>query len=249
MLVYYAVGGEPGYAALLRESLASLRRFHGPEEVAAAVLCDAGYAPHAAAAVEGLGAALVETPPNPGPVHASRRKAACFDLIPGLAAHDRVLFLDCDTLVLQPLRRLLDADLHPARLHSVREWGPDGHAIPFWSLQLYTPEQLARMEADGTGTFNAGQFMFRPTPEMRAHFDAVQRLLAAHPHGFYEQAAMNHHFNLAGATDESLLTPAVHLFARRPPAPPGALLAHFCDFTLPWPRKLELMREYTRLRQ
>lgn len=246
-LVYYVVGGEPGYAALLRESVASLRRHHpfAPRKwrrVDVAVLCDEAYAPHVSDL--GPGVTLVTTPPNGAdPVAASMRKVEAFR-IPGIERYDAVVYLDCDVLVagrLDPVFEAVTADV----LYTVREGGPECHDRGYWTLGRYTPEQLAALREAGTGVFNAGQFAFRPSAAMRDHFAAVKRLIDERTPDtpfFWEQSFMNHHFNLAGATDDGPLTPLVHLAACRDPPPPTALLVHFSDASVPYTEKLRCMR-------
>jgi hypothetical protein len=249
-LLFYTVGGpDPDYTSMLRESLASLRRFHpvdGVDGVDVAVLCDESFVPYVAEELEGLDARIVQTPPNATGVQASRRKIECFDLITDIHAYERVLFLDCDTLVLGSLRPWFTAPLEPHTLYTASEAhgsdGHDGQDCRYYRVTPYTPEQLESL--CDVRVFNAGQFMFRPTPRMRQHFMQVQQLVAEHPDSFYEQAAMNQHFNLSKATDDTLLTPAVHLGAKKPPAPPGCLLAHFTDCCAPWHAKLNFMLDF-----
>lgn len=253
-LVYYVVGGAPEYAALLRASVASLRRHHPPCEVDVAVdvavLCDADYA----RCLADVPARVCRTPPNADPVQASARKMQVFQLVPDIQAYDVVLYLDCDVLVLGRLDGLLRAvskSDKPDALYTCREGGPAAHAHRYWSLGAYTDDQLAAFEREDVGVFNCGQFAFRPTPRVAAHFAAVCRLIDDDPQrrGFWEQAYANHHFNLARAVDDTVLddtvlTPLVKLAARRPPAPPGVLLAHFSCATLPWHEKLHLMQAW-----
>jgi len=272
-LVYYAVGGEQGYAVLLFESLASLRRHHpapgfrsggGAQwAVDVAVLCDAAYAAHLRDGLEQLGARAVHTPPNGTDVQlVSARKLETHLLetplpetrFAPLASYDAVLYLDCDTLVLGALDPLFDAvAAGPSdRLHVCREAGPEGHAhtpeLPYWSIEgaLHSRELEALLQQD-TGVFNCGQFAFRPTPAMAEHFVRARALMREVPGGFWEQSYANHHFAAkARATHEAVLTPLVHLAAREAPAPAGTLIAHFSAAGTFWERKLGAMRAWPR---
>lgn len=244
-LVYYVIGGAPDYAQLLRASVASLRKHHAAVEVDVAVLCDADYARHVHC-IDGV--RVLQTPPNgDDPVSASMRKMQAFRWVPDIRAYDVVLYLDCDTLVLGRLDEVLRGVSAPDKLYTCREEGPDGHTRGYWSLGRYTQQQLEGMRRDGVGTFNCGQFAFKPTPEMEAHFAAVCRLTEedVDRRGFWEQAYANHHFNASRAVDDTVLTPCVLLAARKPPAPPGVVIAHFTDASMPWWLKFQCMMEWS----
>lgn len=241
-LVYYVVGGVPEYSNLLRSSVTSLRHHHPPEDVDVAVLCDTNYAK----CIADLSVRVCCTPTNKGnPVQASMRKMQVFQLVPDIEQYDVVLYLDCDTMVLGRLDDMLRAVSSPDKLYTCREEGAEGHKREFWSLGHYTDEQLAELENDNVGVFNCGQFAFRPTPTMAAHFAAVCRLIDedVERRGFWEQAYANHHFNLSRAIDDTVLTPRVELGARLPPPPEkeNVLIAHFSDASMPWRRKLQYM--------
>lgn len=241
-LVYYTVGGsDTDYVSLLRESVCSLRRFHPPgSDVDVSVLCDATLEPTVRDELRDLDVRMHRTPPNDTAIQASRRKVECFQLIDDIEVYDRVLYLDCDIAVLGPLDPVLAPVLLPDTLYTVTDPADAADAGHYFALDSSTPEEIETIKREGT--FNAGQFMFRPSAHMRRQFDEVQALIAAHPDSFYEQAAMNHHFNVSGRTDHTLLDPVVHLFASRSAAPPGRLLAHFCDVCLPGHQKLVCMK-------
>jgi hypothetical protein len=177
-------------------------------------------------------------------VKASGRKVQVFQFVSDIDKYDVVLYLDCDILVLGRLEGILRAVRAPDKLYTCREMGPECHTHDqrFWSLAGgYTEEQVAALKRDDIGCFNAGQFVFRPTPQIAEHFAAVSRLIDDRPGGFWEQSYLNHHFNLHRAVDDTVLTPYVQLGVRRAPVLPGILLAHFSDAAMPWQHKLYFM--------
>lgn len=232
--VYYVVGGDPCYVALLELSIKSVRRYHA-KDVDVVIMCDAAYAPH----VRVDGVRTVETPPNHG-LDTSMRK---IDLPECLKEYDAVLYLDCDIIVCAPLDPLFDAIVDPTKLYTCREGGPHNHAHIYWSLLVHPPDALETFVRNDVGVFNAGQFGFVPSGAMYNHFANIARLMKTHvgPY-FVEQSFMNHYFASRPECVDAALTPHVKLAARS--FEPGYVLAHFTDATLPWPIKLEMMHEW-----
>lgn len=123
---------------------------------------------------------------------------------------DRVLYLDCDTLVLDDLRPLLDADLGPSPLGAVRDahnptvgqgWALPGHA------ELGIPT--------GRTYFNSGVMLFDLARCNKVSlFDRAVQFLTDHPDHvlLWDQDALN----VAADDDWLRLDPAWNTFATSP---------------------------------
>jgi hypothetical protein len=237
-LVYFTVGGSPAYAELLRVAVATVLAQVGDGDIEILVMCDEDFAPH----ITDIPGHRFVTGPNPDGVAASMRKVEIFDW-PLLRAYERVLFLDCDVVVTAPIGALFDAFTNGDMLYVCPEKTSADHASPYFSLS-YDDAQLAGYVRDGVRPFNCGQFAFRVTDEMEAHFGAVRELMRKWTgEYFYEQSFMNHHFGLARATSTWPLEEWTRLGARdvgdglsmRP-------LMHFTLATIHARLKLAMMR-------
>lgn len=256
--VYYVVGGDPGYVALLETSLASLRMYHPDAgDVGVVIMCDAEYVPHLQPLLlEHPACRVCVTDPNDDGVAVSMRKTAPPFAELAEMGCEHALYLDCDIVVCGRLDPVFDSVTEPGILYTCSETcaaAANGHAQPFWSLGLHSPETLDDLLVREVPVFNCGQFAFVPGPLMAARFANVRRLIAAHgdaPH-FYEQGFMNHYFCTEGrgCADPSVLSGRVRLEAgvwepwMEIRTRPDMLLAHFCDYTMAWRDKLAAMRQ------
>lgn len=248
-LVYYSC--DERFFELLQLSVASVRE-HAPE-ADVAVLCGSDRMRTYCAALAGEVATVLVPPPALAPQQfqaaqgtlVSMLKAKAFE-IPDIERYDAVLYLDADTLVNAELGEVWEGiAANPERLHVCEEGGTEFHAHAYWSLgspRKHSPESLAALAADGVGVFNCGQFGFVPTPAMRAHFIAVQALVADHAGDFFwEQSFFNHYFCTRRLSDARTLTPRTLLAARGYDGSFRAAIAHFSDASKPPAEKMWLM--------
>lgn len=259
-LVYFTVGGDPEYAALLSYCINTIRcHADNRARYAILVLCDEAYAPH----VRGLPVDfLVLTEPNADAAAASARKLDVFRF-PRLREFEAVLYLDCDVVVCGSLAPLFAAvraaaaagaaDGSEPLLHAVPESrDPGAHRLArFFASRPYDDATLAAFAREGVLAFNCGQFAFRPTPAVERAFAAVREDMAAaydRTLHLYEQPFVNRHFNERRAAAYGALAPFVRLIragegaagADRPRA--YGVVNHFFDHGVPWREKLRQMR-------
>lgn len=243
-LVYFVVGGEPGYLNLLRFCMQSVRKFPENDQYDMMVMCDAEYAKH----LEGADlphADLHITPHNKDCIWASMRKTEIFQY-KRIRDYDKVLFLDSDIHVNSPLGPVFDVIQSGDKLYTAEQGGFAGHTEHYFSRgdRKYTSDELAHFRANGIKTFNAGQFGFKVTDTMRDHFENVAREKECHDKALhcFEQSFMNDYFNRVAATDMSM-TQHVEFFAQRNlHGAKDKILAHFCDAGIHWTEKLRFMR-------
>lgn len=245
-LIYFVVGGEPGYVELLRYCMQSVRNFPENDQYDLMVMCDAEYVKHVDSA--NIPRADIHiTPHNKNGIWASMRKTEIFRY-KRIAEYDRVLFLDSDIYVCAPLEPLFDMVALHDKLYTGQEGGY-AHDQWFYSRgdRKYTPQEIAAFKAKGITTFNAGQFVFSVNDTMRDHFETIAREKDAfydERHHCFEQSFMNDHFNRIGGADTSTMTKHVAFFAQRNlNDAKRKILAHFCDGHMPWVKKLGFMKQ------
>lgn len=244
-LVYYVIGGAAKYADLLKFSLETLRGYAENRKYDILVICDESYKLN-----------IVDLPqvhihvcePNADHIKASMRKLEVFSW-PKISDYARALYLDCDIVVCGSLDPLFNMISNPDILYVVNEtfgW------CSYYECKdtPYSKSDLEAFQKLNILPFNAGQFAFSLSPNMRSHFEAICKRMSlgydANLH-FYEQSFMNDYFNRRGITNskpDNKLGTYVTLFAQYLQKPSGAILAHFCDAGMPSEQKLENMRKY-----
>ena len=96
----------------------------------------------------------------------SRTKLRIFDH--DLSAYSKILYLDTDILVNEPLKPLFDIDLDPNKLYALEE-GVVSHEYWGGETPLFDLTQI-----DGnTSAFSAGILLFRNSPEMKQLFSEM----------------------------------------------------------------------------
>ena len=84
-----------------------------------------------------------------------------------LSAYSKILYLDCDILVSEPLKTLFDIDLNPTKLYALEEG--------VISNKYYGGETLFDLtQIDGNTTaFSTGILLFKNSPEMKQLFSEI----------------------------------------------------------------------------
>lgn len=234
-LIYYVIGGRPEYKELLECSLQSVKK-HTKCDIM--VMCDASYVPY----IKGLPITHIHvTPDNDNHIQASMRKTEIFKF-KHIDLYDKILYLDCDIVVDGSLDHVFHTITNPNKLYAI----PD--RFPFTSQYFacldkpYTKEELTTFEKLNLKAFNAGQFGFCHSNQMREHFDRVCELKKTYDarYHFYEQSFMNYYFSRANAICYDL-TCFVSLYA---PNNDRRLINHFCNASIPMHTKLKHMKMY-----
>lgn len=239
LLLYYVVGGDVAYADVLRYSINTVRCFPDNDQLDIMVMCDSEYAK----TLQGMPVTLHVTEKNRSHVESSMRKTEIFDF-GALGQYEKVLYLDADTVVTGALAPLFDAVTDGDLLYVVPERDAE-HTTRYYQCgdDPYDACTLEGFRASGICPFNAGQFAFKRSASMRAHFEALASHVKRYDPAlhFYEQSFMNNHFNRLGRVDYAL-EKYVKLFACQG-VDCERIVQHFCDTSVPFFQKLECMRD------
>jgi lipopolysaccharide biosynthesis glycosyltransferase len=254
-LVYYTVGCNPRYSALLEMSLHSLNATNDRKDLHIGILCDHDYAKHLKC-FEHLYDELFITQPNLNVQTSSMRKLDIFQFIKSEDSFCRVLYLDCDILVLNSLKDTIfkTMDEYP---HDVLFCCPDKvddytsfNNNHYFGFHDYTAEQMESFKERGMKPINAGQFAFFPTKQMRQHFQNILEMIAQKkgniPLG-WEQPFVNKYFatNFLTYTDAfSPYTEIQNAGAEISVSDKRLTLLHLANQTVHFQHKLKQMKQY-----
>lgn len=129
-------------------------------------------------------------------VRASMTKLEIFDY-PALYNYRNILFLDVDILAVANINSLFDSQLTTDNLLTVcNSTVPiTSHNSIYHGLDIVDTARVDAIIEAGQMPFNAGQFMFKNSERMKAHFDNVRWFASVWPGKFFfEQAFMNRYF-------------------------------------------------------
>lgn len=234
-LIYYVIGGHPDYVRLLECSLETVKN-HAKCDIL--VMCDASYVPY----ISSLPINYIHvTPDNIDHIHASMRKTEIFKF-KHIDMYDKVLYLDCDVIIDGPLDNVFHTITNPNKLYVVSDRFQFTSQYFSCLDQPYTKDELAMFDKNGLRAFNAGQFGFCTSNQMREHFQKVCDLKESYDsrYHFYEQSFMNFHFAKVNALCYDL-GQFVSLYA---PNNDRRIINHFCNAALPMQTKLQHMKSY-----
>lgn len=147
-------------------------------------------------------------------VEASRNKLKIFDYY-DIDQYENILFLDCDVAANKKINWIFSQNIIPGILHVVG----NQHSDDFKKFRTSTygfrvlPEQfVGEMLSAKQAPFNAGQFLFTNSVQMRRHFENVNWFIDNWSgEYFFEQSFMNYYFCKAKLTDQSILSRAVQI--------------------------------------
>lgn len=246
-LIYYTIGGDPSYVAILKLSLDSLWKHCDMHNTHVLVLCSEAFLPH----VEPLRGAgvhdIMMVPQGRNAMELSMQKVRIW-AYPKLTSYDRVLFLDSDILVQRDivsdfLETLDDKDrLYVCEEHQDMHW----HNTIYFGLRRYTPHELQRFQEASQHVFNCGQFAFCVNPATIEHFRALDDFMWSYSGPFfYEQSFMNDYFNTRLLTNPRLTQyvqmPLLNSCVQHTPDP---YLIHFAAPSSSFHQKLAWMVAY-----
>jgi hypothetical protein len=224
-LVYYTHGYNLSYLQLLKLSLLSLR-LTNRDEIDVLILCDKKYV-NLLKKISNI--SILSLPDSNSPEEASMHKLNIFSY-PKIYDYDAVIFIDSDILIKMDLKNLLDKVTRDNVIYVCNEKNiPDMHKGIWHSLSKYTDEEYKYLIDNKIQVFNAGCFLFRPSKQMKKHFDNLLHMIKNHKGNFfYEQSFMNHYFNLNGKTDRTLLTEDNYILFPKSYMKYENALLHFC---------------------
>lgn len=242
-LVYYTIGGAPEYCNLLRFSIFSLySNDDNKESVDIMVMCDVNYSK--VLEKEKLPIKYIHiTRDNDTPVHASMRKTEIFDF-KYVKDYQHVLYLDCDITINGTIKSIMQNVQRDNAVYVV----PEGKSIDDHKKFWYCPadkeiadSQLQIYRERGINTFNAGQFAFKPSEEVRRLFTLIVRAKRDYDPmiHFYEQCFMNYYWNPLDCLDYSIKD---HVqFVLDYERDPINTINHFTNASIPFNIKLGMM--------
>lgn len=234
-LIYYVIGGDPAYKEVLECSLETVRKNTKCDIM---VMCDASYVPH----ISNLAINHIHvTPDNSNHIHASMRKTEIFKF-KQIDCYDKILYLDCDITVNGPLDVIFHTISNPTKLYAVSDKFPITSKYFSCKDKPYTTDELSMFQTHSIRPFNAGQFGFCNSNQMRDHFEQVCALKKSYDprYHFYEQSFMNYHFCRTNSVCYDLSS-FVSLYA---PNKDRRTINHFCNASIPMRTKLANMRSY-----
>jgi hypothetical protein len=241
-LVYYTVGHNPKFIDILNLSIRTLQIRNPNTDVC--VLCDENM-------VETCNLILPKhvhcfSYPNAStPQVASMRKLCIFNNIDP-SIYDKVLFIDCDTVVDADLDSIFSRIVSPDVLYVQTEsLDQASHQEIYWSLKNYEDSTLSYFRDNSILPFNAGCFGFMNSDIMKHHFNEVLVMIKNYSgEYFYEQSFMNVYFNTRNITNRDVLNTDVYrLFPVKNTEYSGKIV-HFTGCPGDSDIKLLVMQEY-----
>jgi len=252
-LIYFVIGGEGDYAKLLLYCINTVRCYQENDEYDIMVMCDESYAD----ILKGFPVQHIHiTSPNPTIIHASMRKTDIFSFS-AIREYEKVLYLDCDIVVCGNLNNLMESVTRDDLLYVVPESTDlSQHTSPFFQMQdiPYDGDTLIRFSKNDIYPFNCGQFAFKVSDAMEAHFNTItDQIRATYDPSlhFYEQCFMNNHFNRLGAVSYEIKDHVSLLRADVEFDPDTQIqntVNHFFVASVPYMTKLQRMRQCHRVR-
>lgn len=165
-----------------------------------------------------------------------------------LLKYEKVLYLDFDIIVQKDLSKLFDdIKAKPDVLYAPKEGEIDGQ---YWTLDLYTNSDIARLKQKRVNSFNTGTFLFVPSPTMKEHLMNVRRLAELYDrqnkNHFYDQSFFNYYFNMNGISSTKYITKHVKIFPKHDQLYPARTILHFAGLRR-YNEKAGIMRNYLRM--
>lgn len=190
---------------------------------------------------------IVDTPADG--IEASKTKTRIFEF-EDIKKYENILFLDADTYCIDDVMQIFNQDYKFGVLYTAHN---KNLKINFHKTNLYhgfaivTDGEYALIEAKNQMPFNAGQFLFKNSIRMKAHFDNVNWFMQNWPgQYFFEQAFMNHYFCVNGLTDATKFNKFVKLIPAGIMEPPheDCIVLHFIGPALDGTAKITHLENY-----
>jgi lipopolysaccharide biosynthesis glycosyltransferase len=234
-LVYYAIGGDPGYSKMLQYSIETLMDSEENKKIKVVVICEKEYSFN----LKNINVELLIVKKNKIN-HSKKLEIFSYKKI---NQYKKVMYLDCDITIrgsLIPLFEQIKDDgkiqvvPERSRIHKSRFFECLDEPYDMATLQFFTDK--------GILPFNSGQFGFWVSETMRNHFKKIiERSKSYDPKKhFYEQSFMNNYFNrinLVGYEIEKFVQIFSSKMYNR-----EKTVNHFCGATTPWKTKLKMMK-------
>ena len=213
-LVYYTHGFSNKFLDLLELSIRSLRLQNNNDVV---VICDESFVDDCKNKLKNYTNIFIHVVKDSKSAHeASMNKLKIFDY-ENINNYNKILFIDSDIIVHTNLISIFNNINDDNILYVKKESDNfDDHTAIYWSLKLYTDEDLNNFKLKNIHIFNCGQFGFINSESMKIHFNNINIMINTHKgESFYEQSFMNHYFNLNQLKNETVLEEKVKLFPEK----------------------------------
>lgn len=215
-LVYYTIYFNKGYVEILNKSVESILKHSSAnfdlllitDEVTKELILKQPFVKKITPKFH-----ITETPFDG--VEASQNKTRVFEY-ESIEEYDKVLFLDCDVICLKDVNAVLNQSINHDTFYTARNTN-----LNFWhhktfhhGFELLGDPHVNEMRMAKQMPFNAGQFLFRVSKRMKAHFDNVKWFMRNWSgEYFFEQAFICYYFCKAYITDDSVLNPRMSIIS------------------------------------
>lgn len=234
-LVYYAIGGDPGYSDMLKYSIETLMEIEENRNIKIIVICESEYAYN----LKNIDVELLIVKNNK--IDHSK-KLEIFSYIK-INDYKKILYLDCDITIKGSLNPVFEQIKDNGRMQVVPERSMT-HSSKFFECldEPYEKATLQSFKDKGILPFNSGQFGFCVSDHMRGHFEKIiEKSKSYDPEKhFYEQSFMNNYFNRLGLVEYDM-EKFVQLFSIGK-YDHNKTINHFCGANIPWVDKLTSMK-------
>lgn len=213
-LIYFTVGGSVDYIPLLVKAINSILRNNDASQFDILIITTSVYLSYLQKNkfLQGLTNVKiheVDTLNETDGVYVSMNKLKVFSY-PEINNYSKILFLDCDMACIKNFESLFAQELDSTTLYTISNPVVTlaAHENIYHGLDYDDPETITNIKAANQKPFNAGQFLFANSAQMRAHFDNLLWLSSVWPSFFFfEQCFMNRYFCKYEHTFAERLTP------------------------------------------
>lgn len=184
------------------------------------------------------------------PVTSSMQKLKIYDY-KNIDQYSKILFLDCDILVIGDLSKIFDEKTRANVFYSgLQRFSHGIHRIPFHRLLEYNEKELQRFEKNNIFPFNAGQFFFLNTASMKKHFENINEFVAKWDgEYFFEQSFLNCYFNVLSMSNvfkfkDQFCFVSINEHETQNKFNPDAVVVHFMGSTAEGSDKMLFIKTY-----
>jgi lipopolysaccharide biosynthesis glycosyltransferase len=250
-LIYFVVGGKPDYVRLLEFCINTIKHCADNDVFDILVLCDKDYVKY----IKHLPIEHIHvTEDNPTNERVSTRKVEIFNF-DKIWQYEKVLYLDCDIVISGSLIEIMNDVINKNKLYVCNEklgkdYDANDNISQFFSRQdrPYTEQDIEFFRNNDIYPFNAGEFAFCTSEEMKYHFNNIVSEIDKYygtQYYFYEQCFMNDYFNRKNLTN-NLLNKYCYLCAVGVYITDKKTINHFLNCQADYNTKLKYMQEFHR---
>ncbi len=247
--VFYFVGGKADYVKLLEFCIKSIREHRENDVFDILVICDKNYKAY----IQHLPIQHIHiTADNPTTERVSTRKMEIFNF-EKIGKYEKVIYLDCDIVISGSLAEIMQDVTDKNKLYVCNEklgheYDANDNSSIYFSRQdrQYIVQDIVFFKENNIYPFNAGQFAFCISEEMKEHFTHIVSEIDKH-YGtqfyFYEQCFMNDYFNRRNLTN-NLLNKYCYLCAIGGYITERKTINHFLNCQADYMLKYHYMQEF-----